>query len=293
VYFRILMPLAYDTSTPSGKLHLALGACLSFNILFNYAQCVRTDPGAPPDLFDAAEVGAEGGGPLVLVNETPSRQRWCRKCQNVKPVLAHHCSVCGRCVLKMDHHCPWMNNCVGLRNYRYFFLFLFYLWLGCAYAVAMCYGPVAGEPDIELLRMLLARYLGYSYERRHSSTVHGVPLSEAQRSAVLFSLILAFSVFLALSLLLFWHVFLVFTAQTTIDFYTNREHARAARRAGRVWANDCDLGPSRNWQEAFDERGWFWWLLWAAPRLRPHMGSGLTPPFASAEAVRRDKKDEA
>lgn len=43
----------------------------------------------------------------------------------------------GKCVLNMDHYCPWMSNCVGYYNYRYFVLFLAFMSAGCLYVVTV------------------------------------------------------------------------------------------------------------------------------------------------------------
>lgn len=50
----------------------------------------------------------------------------CGTCLRYKVERSHHCRLCGKCVLKMDHHCPWLANCIGFRNYKYFLLIHFH-----------------------------------------------------------------------------------------------------------------------------------------------------------------------
>ena len=60
---------------------------------------------------------------------TNGEQPFCKRCRMPRPLRSHHCKECKRCVVMMDHHCCFLGNCIGIRNFRPFFIFL------CSYPV--------------------------------------------------------------------------------------------------------------------------------------------------------------
>jgi len=62
--------------------------------------------------------------------------RYCFRDELVKPFRAHHCRACGTCVLKYDHHCPWVGQCVGARNHKFFVNFVFWATIFCIWILA-------------------------------------------------------------------------------------------------------------------------------------------------------------
>jgi len=75
----------------------------------------------------------------LMTNQTPPDEDWtiCTRCEMYRPPRAHHCRICKRCIRRMDHHCPWINNCVGERNQKYFLQFLFYVGLLAVYSILL------------------------------------------------------------------------------------------------------------------------------------------------------------
>ncbi|XP_029834311.1 palmitoyltransferase ZDHHC3 [Ixodes scapularis] len=114
----ILLPVAH---TYYGAINLVIFEVLAFLAVFSHVRTMVTDPGAVMRGTATKEAVEQLGlreGRLVYK---------CPKCSCLKPERAHHCSVCQRCIRKMDHHCPWVNNCIGENNQKFFVLFTLYI----------------------------------------------------------------------------------------------------------------------------------------------------------------------
>jgi len=64
-----------------------------------------------------------------LLKKNIDLTKYCYKCFIKKTRYSKHCIICDRCYDRFDHHCYWINKCVAKKNYNYFLMFLFEVFL--------------------------------------------------------------------------------------------------------------------------------------------------------------------
>ncbi|XP_026864242.2 palmitoyltransferase ZDHHC16A [Electrophorus electricus] len=274
-----ILPLALRTYSIGWiAWHVCYGHWNLVMIVFHYYKATRTSPGYPPKMKNDIS--------FVSV---------CKKCVIPKPPRTHHCGICRTCVLKMDHHCPWLNNCVGHFNHRYFFFFCLYMTLGCLYCsisgrnlfidaynaidhfkhmdVEKQGVPVTGEG---LLIGILPQesMTGKSYQRETSSYTFK---DRMFHKSIIYMWVLTSTVAVALGGLTAWHAILISRGETSIERHINSKEAKRMKKRGKVYKNPFNYGKVNNWKMFFGvEKRSHWLTRVLLPSGHVPYGDGLT-----------------
>ncbi|XP_052860119.1 palmitoyltransferase ZDHHC16 [Anopheles cruzii] len=286
ICYWIGLPYWWSRNRHVTGLLLIVGHWLLLNVTYNFYKAASVSPGYPPE--------------KELIAEAVSI---CKKCIAPKPPRTHHCSVCNRCVLKMDHHCPWLNNCVGYQNHRYFFLYMLYTTIGTLFIIGFGfefgYGvlfleenggwkevePLHGHPVrfnlsghiIPVTEMNDYEHDGMAPAEHDLPVPRGNDWATTLHGIILFMALINVATLFALGSLTAWHSTLITRGETSIETHINKSETKRLAAMNKTYRNPYDFGPRQNWKLFLGiHRKRSWWRHVLLPSSHKPDGNGLT-----------------
>ncbi|PIM97578.1 DHHC-type Zn-finger protein [Handroanthus impetiginosus] len=172
-------------------------------------------------------LGSQSSAPVipptknVMVNGIVVKVKYCQTCMLYRPPRCSHCSICNNCVERFDHHCPWVGQCIGKRNYRYFFMFVSSLTVLCLYVLTCCL--------INVKRIM---------DEDNCNIWKAIQISPVSGILIMYTFVVCWFV----GGLTAFHLYLISTNQTTYENFRYQYDRKM---------NPYNLGCARNFKEVF------------------------------------------
>ena len=141
---------------------------------------------------------------------------YCKNCRVNVQLDSKHCWDCNKCVSNYDHHCPWLNTCIGTRNYLYFYISIWSLLVMLA---------VSSTADILVI-------VNHAAAAGDSTNALGLGNILVWLISIVLALLNIPLCFLDSTLVVF-HTYLVVLDITTYDYLTGKTSQKKARWKGR------------------------------------------------------------
>ncbi|XP_011500193.1 PREDICTED: probable palmitoyltransferase ZDHHC16 [Ceratosolen solmsi marchali] len=274
IAYYIGLPYWWEKSPEFAIVLLIVGNWLLINICFHYYMGINVPAGYPP----------KGG----LIPEAVSI---CKKCIKPKPPRTHHCSICNKCILKMDHHCPWLNNCVGHYNHRYFFQYMAFTGCGIIFliifGVQLAYEEFFPSSELEIdghpVRIHNSEIISMTESLDHLSKEEreeivkqaaGRKESEYRRKLIILAALICTATLTTLGALIWWHAGLISRGETSIEGRINSTLEKKFKAQGKMYKNPYDFGLKENWRLFLGLQDRRWWHL-LFPSTHGPYGDGL------------------
>jgi palmitoyltransferase len=145
----------------------------------------------------------------------------------------------------MDHHCPWINNCVGFYNRKFFIQLLFYVYLTLVLYWAFSV--------LHVVFRVIDLFSGHPHDSLHWYDI-----------VVLFGFMITSFLICTLTNFVKFHIKLVWENYTTIE-NLEREDGQKSK---------FDIGPRRNLEQVLGANAHLWWLPLHVTNSRP-VGDGV------------------